>query len=143
MQNRIMVVGAVGAGKSTLIAALQGKRGEVRKTQAIEFAAHTIDTPGEYIENPRFYRALMATALQADYLLFLQDATLKSSIYPPGIAQAFPGYTLGVITKIDCINADIDSARQFLKTLALKGETYSVSAHTGCGLEELKQRVCL
>jgi len=139
LQYRIMVVGPVGSGKSTLIAALQGKDLKVRKTQALKFDAHTIDTPGEYIENPRFYRALLATAWQADYVLFLQDATMNRSYYPPGIAQTFPGHTLGVITKVDCRNANVVRAGQFLKALGLKGETYCVSSVTGSGLTELKQ----
>lgn len=139
--ERVMVVGAVGAGKSTLIAALQGDSLKVRKTQALEFGAYTVDTPGEYIENPRYYKALMATAMQVDYVLFVQDATEERSIYPPGIAQTFPCYTLGVISKVDHPEADEEKAREFLDYLALKGDVFGTSAVTGYGLSDLKQRL--
>jgi ethanolamine utilization protein EutP len=137
-----MMVGAVGTGKSTLVAALQGDSLEVRKTQAIEFDNYTVDTPGEYIENPQFYRALLATALQVDYVLLLQDATREHSIYPPGIAQGFPCYTIGIVTKIDQPNANILRARGFLNKLGLKNnEVYCISSLTGQGLAKLKNRL--
>ncbi|MEG6521020.1 EutP/PduV family microcompartment system protein [Desulfotomaculum sp. 1211_IL3151] len=140
--GRAMMVGAVGAGKSTLIAALKGDSLNVRKTQAMEFDSYTVDTPGEYIENPRFYRALMATALQVKDVLFLQDATSERCIYPPGIAQSFPCSTIGVITKIDHPEANIEKAKQLLKTVALKSnDVYVVSAINGQGIKELKERL--
>lgn len=141
--NKIMVVGAVGAGKSTILAALQGNLDGVKKTQIIEFGARMVDTPGEYIENPRFYRALLSTALQVDYVLFVQDATGDRSVFPPGIGQLFPGYSIGIITKVDHPDANVERAKGLLNHLALKGkgEVFEVSALTGDGLEELKHRL--
>ncbi|ABO49825.1 ethanolamine utilization protein eutP [Desulforamulus reducens MI-1] len=141
--SKIMVVGAVGAGKSTILAALRGNVKDVKKTQVIEFGAQTVDTPGEYIENPRFYRALLSTALQVDYVLFVQDATSDRSVFPPGIGQLFPGYSVGIITKVDHPEANVERAKGLLHHLALKGkgEVFEVSALAGDGLEELKQRL--
>lgn len=138
-KHRVMVVGAVGSGKSTLISALYGGRGEVKKTQALNYNAGSIDTPGEYMENPFFYRALFATSLEAEILLFVQDATRTQSIFPPGFAGAFSRRTIGVVTKIDHPEADPERARGFLKSLGLSGPVVAVSAYTGDGMDELKK----
>lgn len=130
------------SGKTTLINALNNRNMQSRKTQALEFDSRTIDTPGEYMENPRYHRALLATSVDVSFVLFVQDATRKSIIYPPGIGQTFPGYTIGVITKTDHNAADIDTARNLLRQVALKGEIITVSAFTGDGLNKLKEILC-
>ncbi|MFZ5591652.1 MAG: EutP/PduV family microcompartment system protein [Bacillota bacterium] len=139
--SRIMVIGASEAGKSTLLNVLHGLGPVSSKTQALEFAARTVDTPGEYAENPRYYRALLATAMDVDYVLFVQDATRENCIFPPGMGQIFPGYTLGVVTKTDHPAASVLRAVEMLETVALKGDIIPVSALTGVGIDELKQKI--
>lgn len=140
--QKIIVIGAVGSGKTTLINALHNNKEASRKTQSLEFNSRTIDTPGEYMENPRYYRALLATAVDVTYVLFMQDATRKNSIFPPGLGQTFPGYSLGVITKIDHPGADVDLARKLLGQVALKGNIFLLSPVTGEGMDELKHNIC-
>ena len=49
--KRMMIIGPVAAGKTSLIQSLKGEKLHYRKTQAIEFDDRVIDTPGEYMEN--------------------------------------------------------------------------------------------
>lgn len=139
--SRIMVIGASEAGKSTLLNALHGFGPQSCKTQSLEFSARTVDTPGEYAENPRYYRALLATAMDVEYVLFIQDATRENCIFPPGMGQIFPGYTLGVVTKTDHPAACVPRALELLETVALKGDVIAVSALTGAGIDELKHKI--
>lgn len=73
--KRIVFVGTVGAGKTTLFNALQGNYSLARKTQAVEFSdAGNIDTPGEFISHPRLYCALINTLIDADLLIYVHAA---------------------------------------------------------------------
>ena len=45
--KRAMLVGAIGCGKTTLTQRLKAQELKYNKTQAIEFSANIIDTPGE------------------------------------------------------------------------------------------------
>lgn len=46
MKNRAMLIGAIGAGKSTLTNALLGKKVEAVKTQTLIYHDWIVDTPG-------------------------------------------------------------------------------------------------
>jgi cell division protein FtsZ len=137
---RVMLIGAVGSGKTTLAKVLNNEGPDkVRKTQALEYSACSIDTPGEFVENPSYYRALFATSLEADAVIFVQDATRDRSVFPPGFAAAFSKRTIGVGTKIDHPQADGERAKSFLKRLGLNGPVVLVSAFTGEGIEEVRK----
>lgn len=137
--DKIMVIGAIGSGKTSLVMAIHGDCGSASKTQAINYNKFTIDTPGEYMENPIMYSALMSTALEAKYIIFTQDSTSDRSIYPPGFAKAFNAMTVGVITKIDHQDSNVEKSKEHLKNLGLKGPIFKVSSYTGEGIEEVKK----
>jgi len=137
---RVMLVGAVESGKTTLVKVLNKEdAGKVTKTQALEYSACSIDTPGEFVENPAYYRALFSTSLEADAVVFIQDATRSRSIFPPGFAAAFSKQTIGVVTKIEHPQADMERAKSFLGSLGLSGPIALVSAFTGEGIEEIRK----
>lgn len=141
MKKRIMVVGPVGTGKSTLLHTLYHGKG-VTKTQSLEFEANSIDTPGEFVENPFYHHCLFATALEADLIIFLQDATIDRLLFPPGFATGFPKPSIGVVTKIDKEGADVERSLAILKTLETTEDVYiPISSVTGEGLEELREFV--
>ncbi len=133
-----MVVGAIDSGKTSLIMALNGQTGLPLKTQTLQYGSFTIDTPGEYMENPRMYKAILSTSQEAKLILFTQDATTEKSIFPPGFAKSFPSTTIGIVTKIDSPNVNIEKALMFLKKIGLTGPIFEVSSITGEGIENLK-----
>lgn len=136
--RKLVLVGPTRAGKSTLIRALEGQSGPARKTQAISYTKFATDTPGEYLENPMYYRVLLPSTMEARWVVFVQDATATRSHYPPNFARGFPGKSVGVITKIDHPRADVARARKLLQALALTGPLLEVSAYTGQGVPELR-----
>lgn len=133
----IMVVGPVGAGKTSLINALQHNNQEAQKTQSINYVKGAIDTPGEYAQIPRFYSALTVTAAEANLILMVQDAADSKVSLPPGFASMFMRPVLGVVTKIDAPGADLERASSSLRQAGIKEPYFYVSAQTGAGLSEL------
>ena len=139
--KKIMVIGAIGSGKTSLLNALNGENGSAVKTQALTYSAVSIDTPGEYVENPRLYRALLATESEAGCILFTQDSAAGHSVFPPGFAGSFSRLSIGIVTKADLIGSDAEKAEGHLRRLCLKGPIFRVSAHTGEGIDELRNYI--
>ncbi|MGL5512731.1 MAG: EutP/PduV family microcompartment system protein [Sporomusa sp.] len=133
----IMLVGPVGAGKTSLINALKQNCKKAEKTSSISFSDGAIDTPGEYAQMPRFYSALAVTATEARLVIMVQDATDLRATLPPGFAAMFPRPVVGVVTKIDAAGADRERAKHGLVQAGIKAPFFEVSAHTGAGLAEL------
>lgn len=141
MNSKIMIIGSVSAGKSTLLNAIFGNSEPARKTQSLEFRDWIIDTPGEYTENPMYYRTLMATAFEARLLLMVQDATRNRPYFPPGFSEGFPIPSIGIITKVDHPSADVKLAEQLLRQSFMQEEIWHVSALTLYNVELLKERL--
>jgi ethanolamine utilization protein EutP len=133
----IMLIGPVGAGKTSLLNALQHNAGKAEKTQSIRFCAGGIDTPGEYAQIPRFYSALMVTAAQAELILLVQAANDYRVLLPPGFVSMFSRPVIGVITKVDLPETNQDKARLRLQEAGVREKVFPVSAFTGAGLAEL------
>ncbi|MDF0725989.1 EutP/PduV family microcompartment system protein [Cytobacillus sp. S13-E01] len=141
--NRALLVGSIGAGKSTLTHALLGSGVKAVKTQTLTYYDWIVDTPGEYTENPLFYKNIMATSLEVTHIIYLQDATNRKKIFPPGFSLGIPKHPIGVITKADADGADILQAIAQLKQVISKGPIIVSSAFTGKGLEEIRKLVTL
>lgn len=140
-KNRAMLIGSIGAGKSTLTNALLGGEFQAVKTQALVYRDWIVDTPGEYTENPFFYKNIMATALEVTHVLYMQDATKRKTIFPPGFSTSITKLPIGVVTKCDSERADIKEAIIQLKRVIPKGPIVISSAITGQGLEEIRNLV--
>lgn len=138
MSKRVMLIGAIEAGKSSLVKALMGDEQPARKTQALEYRDWVIDTPGEYSENPMYYRTLMATSLEAGIIVMVQDATRERNYFPPGFSQGFPQSCIGVITKIDHPDANPELAEEYLRPSIGDARVFRTSAYTGEGMAELR-----
>jgi ethanolamine utilization protein EutP len=141
-KNRAMLIGSIGAGKSTLTNALLEKKVEAVKTQALIYYDWIVDTPGEYTENPLFYKNIMATSLEVTHVLYLQDATKKKMIFPPGFSTGINKIPIGVVTKSDSEKANVDLAITILKkVLVNKGPIVITSSLKNEGLEEIRKLV--
>lgn len=141
-RGRIMLVGASGSGKTTLLARLCNPGAafaRVRKTQVMEFSDFAVDTPGEYVQIPRLFFAVLYQVGDARTIWVLQDATSTSPSVPAGFARAFASKAVGVITKVDLPDADIARACRFLAEAGVPQPYYAVSAVSGEGLDELRQ----
>ena len=137
--KKVLMVGNVSCGKTTLLQALAGEALEYKKTQSIEIVAGHIDSPGEYLERRVHLQNLLVTSVDTDLVLFLIDPTQDRFMYSGGQSAAFPVPVAGVVTKADlATDAQIDQAKELLH-LAGADPVFVVSSYTGQGLEELRE----
>jgi len=135
--KKVLMVGSVACGKTTLCQRLNGMIQEYKKTQAVEVIGHTIDTPGEYLERRAYFSALVVTAAEADEVLFLLDPTQDRYLYSPGQAAAFSVPVVGVVTKADiATEQQLKDGRELLE-MAGAAPIFTISAVSGTGLDEL------
>ncbi|GEN33815.1 EutP/PduV family microcompartment system protein [Aneurinibacillus danicus] len=140
-QHRAMLIGAIGAGKSTLTNALLGRDVPAVKTQSLVYRDWIVDTPGEYTENPLFYKNIMATVLEVTHVLLIQDATNPKTIFPPGFTTGIPKLSIGVVTKTDAPGEDRERAARQLRRAMPEGPIVYVSAYKKEGLNEIRELV--
>ncbi|HEY3423702.1 MAG TPA: EutP/PduV family microcompartment system protein [Negativicutes bacterium] len=137
MSNKILLIGGVGAGKTSLKQKLLCQTLIYRKTQVLEFSNLFVDCPGEYLEMPKYYHVLIDTSHRVAEVWALQDATRRRSFYPPNFAQAFRKPVIGIITKIDKQDACATMAENFLRQAGISDVMYHVSAQNDEGIDAL------
>ncbi len=126
---RFMLVGPIEAGKSTLFNLLFGRDDEVRKTQALEFEAGGIDTPGEFFSHPRLFNALINTSSDVDTLVYVHPCDEPEFRLPPGLLNVYAGKRLvGVVSKTDRAEGDPDGTERLLRNNGFDGPIFRVSA---------------
>ena len=109
--KRVMMIGRVSCGKTTLCQRLVGDPLVYKKTQTVEIIGQAIDTPGEYAENRRLMRGLTVSAVDADLIVFLQSCVDGECSFSPGQASMFGAPAVGVVTKTDLAPDDASKAR--------------------------------
>lgn len=135
--KKIILVGSVSCGKTTLCQRLNGLEQVYKKTQALEIVHQTIDTPGEYLEHRSFLRALITTSVEAEQVLFVIDPTQTRYMFSPGQASAFPLPVAGVVTKTDLATQRQIAQAEELLTLSGASPIFQVSSVTGEGIGPL------
>jgi len=135
----LMLIGKTSCGKTTLTQAINKENLKYKKTQTVEFIDGIIDTPGEYIENRAYYRALIVTSVDSDVIAMIQDCTQEESIFPPSFASIFAKPVIGIITKTDLCNDEnkLKMAEEVLLNAGVE-RIFRVSAFNKLGLEDLK-----
>ncbi|WP_163336011.1 EutP/PduV family microcompartment system protein [Desulfopila sp. IMCC35008] len=137
--KKMMLIGESLVGKSTLIRELSGDTAYTsHRAMAVEYCGQFINTPGEFLENRRFYNALITSSADCDILALVQDATRKSSLFPPLFASMFNRRVIGIISKVDAPGANTQRAQIFLQHAGIK-ETVLTSCKTKEGFNTLQQ----
>ena len=137
--KKIMFVGPVGVGKTTLTQRLKGLELTYYKTQAVEFHDTIIDTPGEFLQHRRYYKALNVTGADADVIGLLVAASNQMQTFPQGFSSLFNQEVIGIVTKIDMADKEeqIEKARRQLKAAGAK-EIFEISATENEGIDRLQ-----
>ena len=137
--KKIMFVGPVGVGKTTLTQRLKGLELTYYKTQAVEFHDTIIDTPGEFLQHRRYYNALNVTGADADVIGLLVAASNQMQTFPQGFSSLFNQEVIGIVTKIDMADKEeqIEKARRQLKAAGAK-EIFEISATENEGSDRLQ-----
>jgi len=123
-----VIVGTVGAGKSTLFNALRGIKKEAEKTQSVEYdSSGGIDTPGEFLCFPHLLPALLSTTTESCTILYVHAADDMECHLPDGIFAVYPHCRVAVvITKIDLPQASPDLVEEMLRSHGLAGPIFRV-----------------
>ena len=137
---RIMIIGESGSGRSTMIHELTGKEYRPRKALAPVYFGNFVETPGEFLENRRFYRALITTSMGCDVLFFVQDATKRTCQMPPGFAAMFNRRVIGIVSKCDATEANVPRAERFLRNAGARQIWHTALKSPG-GVEDFRLKV--
>jgi len=139
--GKILLIGGIGAGKTSLKQMLMNEQVSYRKTQMLDFSQIFIDCPGEYLEIPRFYHVLIDTSFQVSEIWALQDATKSRTFYPPKFAKVFNKPVIGIITKVDLPEAKVEQAISYLAYAGITEPFYPTTIMNGEGFSPLRMRL--
>lgn len=139
--GKILLIGGIGVGKTTLKQKLTNQEVNYHKTQMLDFSSIFVDCPGEYLEIPRYYHVLIDTSHRVSEIWALQDPTKTRAVYPPNFTKTFRKPVIGIITKTDLPQADIERSLAYLDIAGIKEPIYRISAMNGTGIEVLKARL--
>ncbi len=132
----MVLMGRSEAGKTTLTQALRGEEIHYDKTQYVKHGEMVIDTPGEYSQSHRLAKALALYTYEADIVGLLCSAIEPYSLFPPGCAAQANREVIGIVTKIDKPEANIELADRWL-TLAGVSRIFHVNSKAGVGVKDI------
>ena len=134
--KKIILIGRVAAGKTTLTQALRGEQIHYYKTQYINYLDTIIDTPGEYTELRQTSGALALYSYEADVVGLVLSANEPYSIFSPCITSLVNREVIGIVSGIDKPDANVERVTRWLKLAGCK-KIFPVSAMTGEGLDKI------
>ena len=134
--RKLILVGRVAAGKTTLTQALLGEELHYFKTQYVQYGDMIIDTPGEYTELRNLSGALALYAYEADVVGLVLSADEPYSIFSPNITCLVNRDVVGIITGVDKERANPDRVERWLRLSGCK-KIFRVSSYTGEGISDI------
>ena len=134
--KKLILMGRVAAGKTTLTQALRGEQIHYCKTQYINYHNTIIDTPGEYTEVARLGAALALYAYEADVVGLVIGADEPFCVVPPCCTCLVNRPVIGIISGIDRDRANVEQAERWLKLCGCE-RIFPCSSFTGEGLEAI------
>ena len=141
--KKIMLIGRTSCGKTTLTQKLMNEEVKYKKTQAVTYKSRIIDTPGEYVENKMYYKSLLVLSADAKIIILVQSAIDGVTLFPPKFSTMFPKKeVIGLVTKIDLENADVERSKKFLLEAGAT-EIFTIGLNDEEGLEAIKKRLVM
>ncbi len=141
--KKIMLIGRTSCGKTTLTQKLMNEEVKYKKTQAVTYKSKIIDTPGEYVENKMYYKSLLVLSADAKIIILVQSAIDGVTLFPPKFSTMFPKKeVIGLVTKIDLENADVERSKKFLLEAGAT-EIFTIGLNDEEGLEAIKKRLVM
>jgi len=134
--KKLILIGRSESGKTTLQQALKGEPVSYYKTQYIHNHDVLIDTPGEYLQTHTLGAALALYSYEADVVGLLVSATEPYSLFPPNITCMVNRDVIGIVTKIDKADANVELAASWLRNAGCTTIFY-VNSKTGEGVAEI------
>lgn len=134
--KKIILIGRSEAGKTTLTQALKGETITYKKTQYVNYFDVIIDTPGEYLQTASLASALALYSYEADVVGLLLASNEPYSLYPPNITCMVNRDVVGIVTKIDKEDGDIEQAARWLELTGCK-KIFYVNSKTGEGVADI------
>lgn len=134
--KRLILMGRVAAGKTTLTQALKGEQLHYCKTQYINYTDTIIDTPGEYTEVNKLGAALALYSYEADIVGLVVSANEPFCVFPPNCTCLVNREVIGIISGIDKPGANIPLAERWLRNCGCE-KLFYVSSYTGEGLDTI------
>ena len=134
--KKLILIGRVAAGKTTLTQALLGEDIKYYKTQSIHYGETIIDTPGEYTELRQTSGALALYSYEADVVGLVLSANEPYSIFSPCITSLVNREVVGIISGIDKPDANVERVERWLRLAGCK-KIFPLSAITGEGIDKL------
>ena len=134
--KKLILMGRSMAGKTTLTQALKGEEIHYYKTQDVKYYERVIDTPGEYAQSHRLAKALALYTYEADVVGILCSATEPYSLFPPNITSQANRECIGIVTKIDLPNANVEMADRWLEIAGCK-TIFHVDSTRGAGVADI------
>jgi ethanolamine utilization protein EutP len=137
--DSVVFVGEVDAGKSALINQLLDQETNTGKTQApIFYPGKVIDTPGEFMESRAMYGALLTTISNVKTIVFLHPANAQYFSSPSGLLTVYSNKNIvGVISKVDAADADIDKSIALLRQNGIPEPYFMTSVSDPASIKRL------